>query len=138
MNKPAASSQSVSARMSSQATKNTQIEILIRRALFALGLRYRIHQSLLKGSRREVDIVFPKARVAIFVDGCYWHCCPEHGSIPRANRQWWEEKLNSNKQRDRDTNERLEQDGWRVIRVWEHEDPVDAARAIAEVVTSRS
>lgn len=74
----------------------------------------------------KVDIVFPRQRVAVFVDGCFWHGCPEHGRVPKANSHYWSKKLNGNIQRDRRTTVALEGDGWRVIRVWEHV-PADVA-----------
>jgi len=91
----------------------------------------------LRGTRREADIVFPSARVAVFVDGCFWHGCPNHATIPSANRRFWEAKLDQNRLRDRDTDERLGSFGWTVIRVWEHEDPSDAANRIARVLSGR-
>lgn len=79
-------------------------------------------------------MVFAKARVAVFVDGCFWHGCPSHGTAPTSNARFWREKIETNKRRDRDTDQRLEAEGWRVIRVWEHEDPDLAADRIAETV----
>ena len=83
------------------------------------------------------DLVIRKGRVAVFVDGCFWHACPDHGSSPKANAVWWEEKLRTNVARDRDTDERLRSAGWEVVRVWEHEDPAVVAVAIADVVAGR-
>lgn len=83
-------------------------------------------------------MVFPKARVAVYIDGCFWHSCPEHATTPKANREWWIEKLEDNVRRDRDTDERLEAAGWIVVRAWEHEDSKRAADRIEETVRSRS
>lgn len=87
--------------------------------------------------RRKADIVFRPARVAVFVDGCFWHACPLHGSAPKANAAWWQEKLRTNVERDRDTSERLEALGWTVIRIWEHESPDTAVQHIADVVLQK-
>lgn len=134
--KPPSSSAGVSQRMRKQATRNTGTELQLRRTLHALGLRYRLHQRLLPGSRREVDIVFTKAKVAIFVDGCFWHSCPDHGSIPNSNSHWWEDKLYENRRRDERTDMDLAEAGWTVARVWEHENPTHAAARIHRLVTS--
>jgi DNA mismatch endonuclease (patch repair protein) len=91
----------------------------------------------LTGVRREADIVFAKARVAIFVDGCFWHGCPEHASWPKANADWWRQKIEANRRRDADTDERLQRAGWAVVRVWTHEDPTAKALEIGELVRRR-
>jgi DNA mismatch endonuclease (patch repair protein) len=120
--------------MRAQRERDTGIERAIRSLLHARGLRFRIHRRLLKGSRREVDVVFPGAKVAVFVDGCFWHGCPEHGTWPRNNAEFWRGKIEGNVRRDRDTDARLEAEGWTVVRVWEHEAPADAAARIAGAV----
>src|SRR5690606_9690758 len=84
--------------------------------------------------RTRPDIVFPRARVAVFVDGCFWHCCPEHATYPRSNARAWREKLRKNVLRDRETDRLLSDAGWVVVRVWEHEDPAEAADRIQQVV----
>lgn len=91
----------------------------------------------MKGLNRRADVVFGPAKVAIFVDGCFWHACPEHGSAPKANSEWWAEKLRTNVERDRDTDARLTAAGWTVLRIWEHEPPVAAAELVARVVAER-
>jgi DNA mismatch endonuclease, patch repair protein len=126
-----------SREMRAQRERDTGIEREIRSRLHARGLRFRIHRRLLKGSRREVDVVFPGAKVAVFVDGCFWHGCPEHGTWPRNNADFWRRKIEGNVERDRDTDARLEADGWMVLRVWEHEAPADAAARIADAVECR-
>jgi DNA mismatch endonuclease, patch repair protein len=126
-----------SREMRAQRERDTGIEREIRSRLHARGLRFRIHRRLLKGSRREVDVVFPGAKVAVFVDGCFWHGCPEHGTWPRNNADFWRRKIEGNVERDRDTDALLEADGWMVLRVWEHEPPADAAARIADAVERR-
>lgn len=86
------------------------------------------------GIRRRADILFTKARVAVFVDGCFWHKCPVHGTEPKANAEWWRAKLQRNVERDRDTDRRLEEAGWTVIRLWEHEDPALGSAVILDVL----
>jgi len=122
-----------------QATRrrDTSAEMAIRRELHRRGLRYRVDRAPLAGSRRRADIVFGAARVAVYVDGCFWHRCPEHGTLPKANRAWWEEKLLANQRRDQDTNERLTAAGWLPVRVWEHEEPAAAADRIERLVRAR-
>jgi DNA mismatch endonuclease (patch repair protein) len=87
--------------------------------------------------RRRVDIVFGPARVAVFVDGCFWHGCPEHATWPKRNARFWRKKIEANTRRDRDTDERLRREGWTVVRVWEHEPPNEAADRIEALVRSR-
>jgi DNA mismatch endonuclease (patch repair protein) len=90
------------------------------------------------GVRRRADILFSGAKVAVFVDGCFWHCCPLHRTFPKANAAWWAEKLRTNRNRDQDTNRRLRKAGWHVERVWEHELPSEAAARIVAAVRRRS
>ena len=119
--------------------RDTGPEKKIRSALHRKGLRFRVDKPPLKGLRRRADILFPTEKVAVFVDGCFWHCCPIHGTWPKANAEWWREKLLGNQKRDRDTDERLAAEGWTVVRIWEHEDPEVAALEVGRVVTeSRS
>lgn len=119
--------------MERQARRDTTAELAVRRAVWRLGLRYRVDLAPLRG-RRRADLVFSRAKVAVYVDGCFWHRCPDHASTPKANREWWTAKLEANVARDRDTDARLSGAGWSVIRVWEHEDPAVAAVRIAAVV----
>jgi DNA mismatch endonuclease (patch repair protein) len=135
MRTPTATSESVRSRMRATRQRDTDCELAVRAAVRALGLRYRIDWPL-PGTRRRADLAFPGRRVAVLVDGCFWHVCPEHSSWPKANRAWWRAKLLANVARDRDTDARLRASGWIVVRVWEHEDPSDAAGRIARVVTS--
>jgi DNA mismatch endonuclease (patch repair protein) len=117
--------------------KDTSAESALRRELHALGLRYRIHVPLLNKPRRVADISFTGPRVAVFVDGCFWHGCPSHATWPKQNAEFWHAKIVANQQRDRDTTARLRADGWEVIRVWSHETPHEAASQIAKIVRAR-
>jgi DNA mismatch endonuclease, patch repair protein len=130
MPRPPASTPAVRGRMQRQARRDTEPELLLRREAHRLGLRYRVDRAPLPGIRRRADLVFPRARIAVFVDGCFWHCCPVHRTMPKANAGWWAEKLAANVRRDRDTDARLGEAGWTVIRYWEHEDMAQAARAL--------
>jgi DNA mismatch endonuclease, patch repair protein len=132
-NTPPASSADALRRMTSQRQRDTKGELELRSLLHRRGLRFRVH-ALLPGLRRRSDIVFTRARVAVFVDGCFWHGCPEHGSWPKQNANWWREKIEANQRRDRDTDARLNAAGWTVVRVWEHDDPTQAAERITEIV----
>ncbi len=110
--------------------KDSVPEIRLRRALHALGLRFRVN---LKGLPGTPDIAFTRAKIAVFVDGCFWHRCPEHGVLPKANRDWWREKLDRNVSRDRLKDEQLVSLGWTVVHVWEHEDEVGTAERIRDL-----
>ena len=121
--------------MSRAKRRDTKPELTIRSGLHRAGLRFFVDRPPLPahGWRRRADIVFPTERVAVFVDGCFWHSCPEHGTIPKNNREWWLQKLDDNRRRDVDTDRVLTEQGWTVVRVWEHEDPgaaVDRVRSI--------
>jgi DNA mismatch endonuclease (patch repair protein) len=123
--------------MASQRTSGTDPELAVRSALHRQGLRFRVHRAPVDGVRSKADIVFGPARVAVFVDGCFWHSCPEHATSPKANAGWWSAKLAANQERDRRTDAALQAAGWGVVRVWEHEAPLEAAARIAEVVNQR-
>jgi DNA mismatch endonuclease (patch repair protein) len=123
--------------MQKTAQRDTAPELRLRSALHMLGLRYRVQVAPVKGLRRRADVAFPRQRVAVFVDGCFWHACPEHVTIPKANRSWWEAKLRANKERDEDTDRRLRDAGWEPIRVWEHEDVTVAAGRIRSAIVAR-
>jgi len=126
-----------SARMSRQATRDTAPELLLRRELHRLGLRYRVDQALPDMPRRRADILFTRAKVAVFVDGCFWHGCPEHKTAPATNAAWWAAKLARNEERDRETDAHLLSLGWAVLRVWEHDSMEQAAADIGRAVRSR-
>lgn len=127
--RPKASSTEALARMQRQRRRDTVPEMALRSELHRRGRRYRVHYRL-QGTRRTADISFPASKVAVFVDGCFWHGCPEHGTKPKANRAWWRAKIAANISRDRDTDAKLAQLGWRSVRVWEHERPAEAADRI--------
>jgi DNA mismatch endonuclease, patch repair protein len=131
---PRPSSDAALARMKAAKQKNTKPEIQLRSLLHQMGLRYTIDTKPLKDLNRRADIVFRSAKVAVFVDGCFWHGCPEHGTWPKANAEFWKAKIERNQERDADTNHRLEQAGWQVIRVWEHEDHEEAAEKVIGIV----
>jgi DNA mismatch endonuclease (patch repair protein) len=133
------SSPETSRRMAKVRQKGTGAEIALRRELYRRGMRYRVDFEVLKKPRRVADIAFPGLRIAIFVDGCFWHGCPEHATWPKQNAEFWSQKIEANRHRDADTNERLRSMGWTVLRFWEHEPAPSAADAIANlVITARS
>jgi DNA mismatch endonuclease (patch repair protein) len=137
-NIPAASSWDARQRMKMQKRANTSPEVVLRRELYGRGLRYRVHRQPLAGLRRTVDVVFPGSRVAVEVMGCFWHSCPSHGTAPRANAAWWADKLARNSERDAEAAAALEEAGWLLIIVWEHESVTEAADGIECAVRSRS
>jgi DNA mismatch endonuclease (patch repair protein) len=112
----------------------TGAELALRQAMFRMGLRYRVDYEVLRKPRRVADVAFPGRKIAIFVDGCFWHGCPIHGTLPKQNTKFWRDKIEANRSRDADTNDRLRSIGWRVLRFWSHESPSDAARNVARVV----
>lgn len=116
-----------SARMSRQRRAHTAPELALRRELHRRGLRYFVDRAPIRGQRRRADVVFPRRRIAVYVDGCFWHRCPDHATDPKNNAAWWAEKLAGNVARDRATDTALREAGWQVVRIWEHEDPVRAA-----------
>lgn len=103
--------------MSRVRSADTVPEIAFRRALWAVGLRYRV-RARLPGTP---DLAFPKWRLTIFVDGCFWHACPRHYGEPKSNVEFWRTKISANRERDRRVNRELRRLGWRVVRIWEHE-----------------
>ncbi|ORI18942.1 very short patch repair endonuclease [Rhodococcus sp. 1163] len=123
-----------SARLSKQRRRDTGPELALRRELHRRGLRYFVDRAPLKGLRRRADVVFPRRKVAVYVDGCFWHSCPLHATSPRNNAQWWTDKLAANVVRDRDTDARLDAAGWTVVRVWEHEVARDAADKVTRAL----
>lgn len=127
---------SVSARMSKQRRRDTVPEVQLRKALFARGLRYRVDAPLPGMARRRADVLFTRRRIAVFVDGCFWHSCPEHGTLPRSNHDWWVAKLEKNVARDRETDAHLLALGWVVLRFWEHEDMDAATETITRALRS--
>lgn len=127
---------SKSEQMSRVRTRNTAPELLLRRALWTRGLRYRVHPPL----PGKPDFAFPGVHVAVFVDGCFWHGCPVHGSAPKTNAHFWQRKLARNAERDRAVEVELERRGWTVVRVWEHSVEsalTDTAEYIERLVAER-
>lgn len=118
--------------MQANRRRDTKPELAIRKLLHARGLRYRTDIRPERSIRRHADIVFTKAKIAVFVDGCFWHGCPEHFIPPKANADYWKEKIGGNQKRDADTNDVLEAAGWTVLRFWEHDDPSEAADRIED------
>jgi len=129
-----ASSPAVRAVMRANRSRDTRPELALRSAVHALGLRYRVGIRPITGIRRTADLVFPRAKVAVFVDGCFWHGCPEHHRPAKRNTEFWTTKIQGNIARDADTDNRLKQAGWHVVRVWEHEPPSVAADKIRTIV----
>ena len=134
---PGASSPELSERMSTFPRRDTAPELELRRELWRRGLRYRVDRPLDGRRRRRADLTFVGPKVVVFVDGCFWHGCPEHGTSPKANAEWWAEKLARNVSRDADTDEYLTLQGWTVLRFWEHEDVLAAADQVERVVRAR-
>lgn len=114
-------------------TRDTPAEVALRKLLHNRGYRYRIDYKL-PGLRRRGDIVFPRDKLAVFVDGCFWHACPEHATWPKTNAEWWRRKILGNVERDRDTDRRLRESGWTVVRVWAHEPPQAAAGKVDRTI----
>ncbi|WP_285701183.1 very short patch repair endonuclease [Actinomadura sp. NBRC 104412] len=132
-----ASSEGVRRSMQGNKGRDTKPELALRRAVHALGLRYRVSIRPLPAVRRTADLVFTKVQVAVFLDGCFWHGCPDHHTKARTNADYWADKVTRNRLRDAETDRLLRDADWQVIRVWEHEDPTEAALRIARVVRSR-
>jgi DNA (cytosine-5)-methyltransferase 1 len=132
---PPASDKRTLRRMKRQARRDTKPEVLLRKALNRRGFRYRVDYAPVEGIRTKADIVFPRAKVAVFVHGCFWHGCPEHSRPTKSNTKWWADKIATNRKRDVETKAALEAEGWTVLRVWEHEPPDAAADRITAVVS---
>jgi DNA mismatch endonuclease, patch repair protein len=123
--------------MSRQATRDTAPEVALRRELHRRGLRFRLGRRPVATLRSTPDITFGPSRVAVYVDGCFWHSCPLHATRPASNEEWWDQKLARNRERDRATDAILTEAGWLVVRVWEHEAAGEAADRVESVVRSR-
>ena len=134
---PIPSSEAALKRMQAAKPRDTAPEMALRSALHSKGLRFRIDQKPIKELNRKADIVFRSAKVAVFVDGCFWHGCPIHGTQAKANAEFWKNKIDKNQARDLDTNKRLKKAGWRVIRVWEHENPEKVSEKIYNIIMKR-
>jgi DNA mismatch endonuclease (patch repair protein) len=129
-----AASPAIRRAMQGNKSRDTKPEMAVRRAVHGMGLRYRIAARPLAGLRRTADLVFRRARIAVFVDGCFWHGCPAHHIPPRTNQTYWAAKIRGNKVRDRDTTVLLRAAGWTVLRFWSHEDPRAVAIKISQAV----
>jgi DNA mismatch endonuclease (patch repair protein) len=123
--------------MSRQSSRDTTPEVAVRRLLHASGFRYRVNVPVPGLPRRTIDIVFPKTKIAVFLDGCFWHGCPQHATHPKANAEWWRAKLEKNMTRDVETTDHLVAQGWTVLRFWEHEPVSGVAQRVAMIVESK-
>lgn len=132
--KPIPSSKAAYVRMKATKPRDTAPEKALRSELHKKGLRYRVDIRPIKELNRRADIVFISAKVAIFVDGCFWHGCPIHGTQAKANAEFWRNKIRRNQARDKETNQLLKKAGWQVVRVWEHEDSEKASKKIYDFV----
>jgi len=115
--------------MSRIRSKDTKPELLLRRALWAGGHRYRTNYKL----TGRPDLVFVRSKLAVFVDGCFWHGCPEHYQAPKTSADFWRDKIRKNILRDVEVTEQLQSEGWRVLRFWEHETRTDTEECVARV-----
>lgn len=113
------------------------MEIELRRSLHRLGLRYFVDRPVPGVARVRPDLVFPRLMIAVFVDGCFWHRCPEHGTTPHNNAEWWRSKLSANVERDQRITQTLEERGWQVLRFWEHEATDTMVDVVVAAVASR-
>lgn len=125
-----ASSEHARRTMVANRRRDTRPELALRSTLHSRGLRFRVDCSPIKGVRSRADIVFSKAKIAVFVDGCFWHGCPQHFIMPKTNSEYWSAKIGRNVARDKAVNQTLADSGWTVMRVWEHEDSGSAADRI--------
>jgi DNA mismatch endonuclease (patch repair protein) len=130
---PGASSADVRARMSRLRRRDNRPEMAVRRLLHAAGLRYRVAYRIPGQRRRTIDIALTRHKLAVYIDGCFWHSCPDHLHLPKANRDWWMRKMAMNRSRDAASTAQLEALGWTVLRFWEHEAPDRVAAAIITV-----
>mgnify|MGYP002841837932 FL=1 len=118
-------------------SRDTSPELRVRSLVHRRGLRYRVAQRPIPTLRRTADLVFRRAKVAVMIDGCYWHGCPEHYKQPSTNTAYWRDKIEGNRRRDQETDELLAQAGWEVLRFWEHEDEDEVADAICAAVDTK-
>lgn len=132
-----ASSESVRRSMRANRGRDTAPEIAVRKIVHGVGLRYRVDHRPIASLNRRADLVFTRARVAVFIDGCFWHGCLEHHTVAKTNGTYWSEKVRRNRARDVETNHLLSEDGWLVLRFWEHEPPAEVAAEIIDKVRAR-
>lgn len=133
-----ASSPASRAVMQANRRRDTSPEMAVRRLAHARGLRYRVDAKPLPELNRRADLIFTRAKVAVFVDGCYWHGCPVHGTAAQSNAEYWNAKISRNRERDAETNERLSAAGWLVLRAWEHDDPEAVVARVIDAVRGPS
>lgn len=124
--------------MQANKSRDTQPELALRSLLHSRGLRFYVARRPIRTLRRTADILFPRRKIAVFVDGCFWHGCPKHHTRAKANAEYWVEKVARNRARDEETNALLEASGWTVIRIWEHLPIAEAADLIEETLRSTS
>lgn len=122
--------------MQANRPRDTKPELALRHAVHARGLRYYVNRRPVKEVRRTADLLFPRLRLAVFLDGCFWHGCPQHHTVAKTNAAFWAEKVATNRRRDGGTNDLLARAGWTVVRVWEHESADEAAARVAEAVAT--
>lgn len=135
MTKPVALDENVSAQMRRMPRTGSTPELALRRELHRRGLRFRVNFRGLPGTP---DVALTRARIAVFVDGCFWHACPSHGTLPKNNREWWQAKLDRNVERDREKDDALRNLGWLPVHFWEHEPAVAVADRIEELWRERT
>lgn len=120
--------------MQGNRSRDTKPELAVRRILHAKGLRYRVSHRPVPGLKRTADVVFTRLKVAVFIDGCFWHGCPTHYRAPRSNTPYWEAKLQRNQSRDAEISENLRAAGWTELRFWSHEDPLEIAERVHQAI----
>lgn len=138
MRRPRPLNETIRQRMVSTRQRDTGVELELRGLLHRAGLRFRVHVAPIAGMRSRADVVFRRARVAVFVNGCFWHGCPDHATWPKNNAVWWRAKIEGNRERDQRVDDALVRAGWRVVRVWEHDDLAAIAGQVRDLVWSRA
>lgn len=133
-----ASSPATRRTMKGNRGRDTGPELAVRRIVHGHGFRYRVNARPVNGLRRTADLLFTRAKVAVFIDGCFWHGCPDHYIAPKANAAFWADKMIRNRMRDLETTRLSEEHGWTVLRFWEHDPPLEIAEAIMTAVSART
>ncbi|GAA1434555.1 very short patch repair endonuclease [Microlunatus lacustris] len=134
---PGTADRALSERMSRLKRRDNGPELAVRRLLHAAGLRYRVAWPVPGQRRRTIDIAFTRLRLAVFIDGCFWHGCPQHLHVPKNNAAWWVRKIETNRGRDADVTAQLGSMGWTVKRFWEHQDPAEVCTQVLTWVKAR-
>ena len=137
MGGPRTTAEATRRAMQGNRSRDTKPELALRSILHRRGLRFRVATRPIPDVRRTADVVFTRAKVAVFVDGCFWHKCPIHYRQPGSNVDYWVAKMKRNLNRDSEIDALLQESGWSVIRVWEHDDPEQAARRVMRCVAER-